>query len=76
MDADIPLGMLGRIVNCEGARRAVEALDDSERTGGYLIFTYADTARSPEVFDSWVEDRQGVKTFFRDSGWQIEWLSD
>lgn len=52
---ELPVGVLGEIIAGIDAGRFVEVVDDAENTGGFLIVTYADSDRSPEVFDSWVE---------------------
>jgi hypothetical protein len=70
----VRLATLGRIQSGEETGRVVEVLDDTTRTGGYLIFTYADIDRSPEVFDSWVENLESVEKYFEESGWEIDWL--
>lgn len=70
---DLRIGVLGRIAAGRGAGRVVEVVDDSERTGGYLIFTYADLDRSPEVFDSWLPSIVDVELFFDDNGWEVDW---
>jgi hypothetical protein len=55
--------------------RFVEVIDDTCQTGGYLIFTYADVDRSPEVFDAWVPSIVDVDLYFDDSGWEVEWFN-
>jgi hypothetical protein len=70
----VRVGTLGRIVAGEESGRVVEVLDDSARTGGYLIFTYADADRSPDVFDSWQDSLAEVQRYFNESRWEVEWL--
>jgi hypothetical protein len=65
---------LGRILGGEEVGRVAEVIDDAERTGSFLIFTYADDDRSPEVFDGWVETIGDVKRYFQEAGWDIAWL--
>ncbi len=69
----IPLGVIGRILRGDERGRFVEVVDDGPRTGGFLIFTYADADRSPEVFDAWVKTLDAVESYFRESGWSVEW---
>jgi hypothetical protein len=65
---------MGRIVAGKSqAGRTVEVVDDQNNTGGYLIFTYADVNRSPEVFDTWVQSFSDVEAYFDDLGWEVEW---
>jgi hypothetical protein len=71
---DLRLDTLGRITNGTEAGRVVEVVDDAENTGGFLIFTYADLNRSPEVFDSWVASIVDVELYFDDAGWEIDWV--
>jgi hypothetical protein len=73
MHSDPPLSTVGEILGGKEAGRFVEVLDDSARTGGYLIFTYADAQRSPEVFDIWAETWDDVEQIFREASWRIAW---
>jgi len=52
---ELPIGVIGEIVAGVDVGRFVEIVDDAENTGGFLVVTYADADRSPEVFDSWLE---------------------
>ena len=71
---DLRIGILGFIKSGEEAGRFVEVIDDAGNSGGFLIVTYKDEARSPEIFDSWVESITDVDLFFDENGWEIEWL--
>jgi len=71
---EIRVGVLGRILGGKEVGRVVEVIDDGARTGGFLILTYADDDRSPEVLDGWVETFGDVKRYFEESGWDIAWL--
>jgi hypothetical protein len=71
---DLRVATLGRISAGDEAGRVVEVIDDGANTGGFLIFTYADLDRSPEVFDAWVQSVVDVELYFDDRGWQIEWV--
>ncbi len=51
----VPVGRLGKILAGPEKGRVMEVLDDSERTGGFLVVTYSDFNRSPEIFDVWFE---------------------
>jgi hypothetical protein len=70
---EIRVGVLGRILSGEEAGRVVEVIDVAERTGCFLVFTYADDDRSPDVFDGWVETFGDVKRYSRRVGWDIAW---
>jgi hypothetical protein len=70
---DLRIGSLGRITAGRELGRVVEVIDDIDNTGGFLIFTYADMNRSPEVFDSWVETIIEVDIYFDESGWEVDW---
>jgi hypothetical protein len=71
---DLRIGTLGLIKAGREAGRYVEVLDDSQHTGGFLIFTYSDADRSPEVFDAWAESIVEVEAYFDESSWEIEWV--
>lgn len=70
---DIRVGVLGEILTGTEAGRYVEIVDDAENTGGYLIVTYADALRSPEVYDAWVESVVDVELYFEDAAWSVRW---
>jgi len=69
----IPIGRLGLILAGPERGRIMEVLDDSERTGGFLVVTYSDFSRSPEVFDVWFESYNDLVAGFEEAGWQVEW---
>jgi hypothetical protein len=70
---EIRLETLGRILEGDETGRVVEVWDDSANTGGFLIFTYADVDRSPEVFDAWVATMADVESYFAESNWRVHW---
>ncbi len=73
--ATVPLECVGRITVGPEAGQFVLVRDDQEQTGGFLIFQSAapDVFSAPEVFDAWVEQREGLDAFFADAGWAVEW---
>lgn len=71
---DLRIGVLGRLTSGTEAGRIVEVVDDTTQTGGFLVFTYADTDRSPEVFDAWVPSIVDVELYFDDNCWEVEWI--
>lgn len=70
----LKISALGRIAAGDGAGRFVEVVDDSEKSGGFLILTYDTAIRSGDAYDSWVESIDDVDLYFDESGWKIEWL--
>ncbi len=72
---DLRVSTLGKITAGREIGRVVEVVDDTSKSGGFLIFTYADVDRSPEVFDAWVESIVDVDLYFDESGWEVDWLS-
>jgi hypothetical protein len=71
---EIRIGELGEILTGSEAGRFVEVVDDAENTGGYLIVTYADSERAPDVYDAWVESVVDVELYFEDAGWEVRWV--
>jgi hypothetical protein len=67
------VGKKGRIRN--GAQQGWYVLvsDDSDSTGGYIIVTSAD-ADLKSGFDDWVEDAPSLEQYFRETGWDVEWI--
>jgi hypothetical protein len=70
---ELPIGVIGEIVAGVDVGRFVEIVDDAENTGGFLVVTYADADRSPEVFDSWLESIVDVELYFEELGWRVQW---
>lgn len=70
---EIRLHVLGEILSGDEVGRFVEIIDDARNTGGYLIVTYADAARSPDIFDAWVESIVDVELYLEEAGWTIQW---
>jgi hypothetical protein len=71
---EIRIGELGKILTGSEAGRFVEVVDDAENTGGFLIVTYADAERAPDVNDAWVGSVVDVELYFEDAGWEVQWL--
>jgi hypothetical protein len=74
MMRDLRIGSLGLIVTGREEGRWVEVIDDHEDSGGYLVLTYSDSDRSPDVFDAWVESIIDVDRYFDECEWEIRWL--
>jgi len=70
---DLRTGVVGQIRAGREAGRFVELVDDSENTGGWLIFTYGRHDRSGEAFDTWAASIVDVDLYFDDCGWVVEW---
>ena len=66
------IGKLGRIKSGEHAGFFVRIQDDSTNTGGFLIVLWRESPT--EGYDNWVENLGDLEQFFRESGWDIEWL--
>lgn len=50
--------------------------DDSENTGGFLVFERWVDSGGPNnegAFDSWVENLESLGKFFVESGWDVKW---
>ena len=71
----IPIDVIGDIVNSEHSGHCVRVVDDSENTGGILIYQWWSGSNGPNAdnaFDAWVlpSDLEG---YFRETGWQVHW---
>ena len=76
MDHPIPLDRVGRIASGDEQGRYVRVVDDTEQSGGFLIFTSDDPKFEGEVFDNWVLDYRTVGAYFRAANWIVEWEPD
>jgi len=66
------IGKRGRIKNGKYEGHTIRIDDDSAKSGGYVIRSWPDDT-SPG-FDDWVESMEALEQFFKESGWDIEWL--
>lgn len=76
---DIKLNKIGRIKKGEEKGWFVKILDDSENTGGYLIFIFNSLDKKQpnyEAYDNWVETLEDLQSYFEESLWDIEWLKN
>jgi hypothetical protein len=72
----VKIGCVGVVANSEHPKHHVRVVDDSENTGGFLIYEWWDGSNGPNenhAFDSWVETREDLDAFFREVGWNVEW---
>jgi len=70
---EIKIGIVGKIVAGDEAGSFVKVLDDTDKTGGFLILT-SSTPEMKDGFDSWVENESSLKQYFVESNWVIRWL--
>jgi hypothetical protein len=73
---DIPLDIEGTVTNSKKVGHTIKVIDDSDSTGGYLIFQWWRNSNGPNenfAFDSWVEDLSSLEQFFVESGWVVQW---
>jgi len=75
---DIPLEVVGAIVNSGKAFHCVMVSSDEPDTGGFIILEWWPGSNGPNEhcgFDAWVSDELALHRYFRESDWQVEWLS-
>jgi len=66
----------GAIQNSPKNGHMVRVEDDTENSGGFLIFEWWDGSTGPNVngaFDSWADSEAAVFEFFQEAGWKIVW---
>jgi hypothetical protein len=76
---NVPIGIEGQIKNSERPAHRVLVQDDSENTGGFIVFEWWNGSNGPNhnaAFDSWVEDKVSLSAFFEESGWLVDWQSN
>ena len=72
---NIPLRVEGKVLNSPKPQHVVRVEDDVS-TGGYFIrerWALSDGPNLHREFDSWVETRAEVDTFFAEAGWSVSW---
>ena len=70
--SDIKIGVVGQIKQGDDAGCFVKVVDDSNRTGGYLVLTSKDETFD-KVYDDWVQDKNTLEKYFEESNWVISW---
>lgn len=73
---DIKIGVVGVVTNGEHPGMHTRIEDDSENTGGYLIYQWWEGSDGPNpqgAFDDWVETVSDLRKFLGRSEWVIEW---
>jgi hypothetical protein len=67
------IGVVGRITAGKEQGSFVRVEDDTQNTGGFLILIAADADFLEGGSDYWVEDRDSLEQFARESDWVVEW---
>ncbi len=73
---NLPLDTVGNVLNSDHAGHKIKILDDSESTGGYLIYEWWDNSNGPNQshsFDSWVENLSAVESFLKEKAYIVVW---
>lgn len=75
----IPIGVNGRILNSTHKDHFVRVDDDSENSGGFLIYERWEKSDGPNAgggFDNWVENSDALSQFFAEAQWAVQWEPD
>lgn len=71
----IRIGVVGRITAGRFAGEWVRIDDDSDSTGGFLVFQSEDGSFT-QAGDQWVEDRASLDEYFAELGWVVAWADE
>lgn len=69
----IEIGRVGRVLQGDDAGWYVRVLDESARSGGFIILS-SPTPDMTGGFDNWVPDLPALEGFFGEARWLVEWL--
>lgn len=72
---NIPIGVIGHILNAEAHESYVLVQDVLNSTGGYLILTSDNPNFVGNAYDSWVL-KDDLEACFLENDWQVEWSAD
>jgi hypothetical protein len=71
----IKIGKIGRIDSGQYAGYEIKIVNDRKNTGGFLILVSRSFEFSTnEGFDDWVEDEEGLSSYFRENALEISWM--
>lgn len=73
---EIPINVIGTIINSEHPGHHLRVVDDSEESGGFFILNWwpgPDEKKAEHGFDDWVQDRAELEQYFLESEWAILW---
>lgn len=72
----VRIDSVGDVVNSARAGHKIRVVDDSNATGGFVIYEWWDGSSGPNAegaFDSWVPDKSSLHQFFTEAGWSVGW---
>ena len=70
----IEIGKIGKIISGDDKGWELKIVDDDENTGGFLVLTSKDFSNpQAEAYDAWVDSKQSLEKYFKESNWIIEW---
>ena len=72
----IPIGVQGRVINAPQQGLTLLLENDSQNTGGFLIYQWWNGSQGPNehgAFDDWVASLDGVEQFIANNGWSVDW---
>jgi len=73
MKMEIKIDTIGEIMAGDEAGSFVKVVNDTDKTGGFLILT-SSTPDMKNGFDNWVENENSLKRYFVESSWVVRWL--
>ncbi len=74
----IHVGVVGTVLNGPHPEMKVQVVDDEADTGGFFVLQWwpGSGGLGPDgVFDDWVESREALEAYWRESGWQVRWTT-
>lgn len=72
----VPVGVLGTILNSQNQGHVVRIEDDRSNSGGFLVIQRWQGSNGPGAdgwFDDWVQDREQLAQYIADAGWEVRW---
>ena len=72
----IPLNTAGDVIGSKHRNHKIKVVDDSESTGGFLIYEWWDGSDGPNsnhAFDSWVETLADAQQFIVEAKYRVAW---
>ncbi|THV59678.1 hypothetical protein EZV76_08925 [Flagellimonas alvinocaridis] len=70
---EVQFGIFGKIITGHNEGWYVKLEDNTDQSGGFYIYEMPNL-EGDNGFDTWLESKEDIKSYFDECNWKIEWL--